>query len=114
VDMPAEDQGGAGSPQLDLNLVTDGKTWDRWRVKVGAGSCLSLWARGVPDGCDIRQVLVLLNGMHLPAIYVSAADAEGLKQVNATLPSGLPPGKVKLRLECAGDTSAPVDIELTK
>jgi tRNA (mo5U34)-methyltransferase len=114
VDVAAEDQGGAGSRQLDVHLVTDGRTWDRWRVKVGAGSSLSLWARGVPDGCDIKEVLVLLNGMHLPAIYVSAADAEGLKQVNATLPSGLPPGKVKVRLQCGGNTSASVDVELTK
>jgi tRNA (mo5U34)-methyltransferase len=114
VDVPVEDQGGAGSPQLNVELVTDGKTWDRWRVKVGAGSCLSLWARGIPDGCDMQQVLVLLNGINLPAVYVSAADAEGLKQVNATLPSGLPSGKVKLRLECAGNTSAPVDVELIK
>jgi len=97
---------------VEVSLVTDGKTWDRWRVKIGAGSCLSLWARGVPDGSDKKQVLVLLNGMHLPAIYVSAADAQGLKQVNATLPSGLPPGKVKLRLECEGNVSAPVDVEL--
>ena len=114
VDVAAADPGGGGSQQLQVDLVTDGKTWDRWRVKVGAGSCLSLWARGVPDGCDMKGVLVLLNGMNLPAIYVSSVDAEGLKQVNATLPSGLPPGTFKLRLECAGDSSEPVDVELIK
>ena len=55
----------------------------------------------------MKQILVLLNGLNLPAIYVSEADPEGLKQVNATLPAGLPPGKVKLRLECAGNVSGP-------
>jgi uncharacterized protein (TIGR03437 family) len=60
----------------------------------------------------MKDVLVLLNGLNLPAIYVSSADAEGLKQVNATLPAGLKPGKVKLRLQCAGDISAAVDVEL--
>jgi hypothetical protein len=114
VDVPAEDQGGAGSGQLHVDVVTDGKTWEPGRVKVGAGSCLSLWARGIPDGCDEKEVLVLLNGMNLPATYVSAADANGFKQVNAILPSGLRPGKVMLRLECAGNTSAPVDVELTQ
>jgi tRNA (mo5U34)-methyltransferase len=114
VDVAVEDQGGTGSEQLEVNVVTDGKTWERGRIKVGAGSCLSLWARGVPDGCDVQEVLVLLNGMNLPAVYVSAADAKGFKQVNATLPSGLPPGKFKLRLECADNISAPVEVELIK
>jgi tRNA (mo5U34)-methyltransferase len=115
VDVPAEDQGGDGSSELHVNLVTDGKTWDRWRVKVGADSSLSVWASGIPDGCEMKDVLVLLNGLNLPAIYVSEKpDAEGLRQVNATLPAGLPPGKVKLRLECVGISSAPVDVELTQ
>jgi tRNA (mo5U34)-methyltransferase len=114
VDLTAEDQVDAGSPDLCVNLATDGKTWDRWRVRVGPDSCLSIWASGIPDGCEMKQILVLLNGLNLPAIYVSQPDAEGLRQVNATLPAGLPPGKVKLRLECAGRASAPVDVELTK
>ena len=112
VDVPAEDQGGSGSPNLHVNLVTDGKTWDRWRVNSGADSSLSLWARGIPDSIEKKQLLVLLNGVNLPAIYVSATDAEGLKQVNATLPGGLRPGKFKLRLECGDEVSAPVDVEL--
>jgi tRNA (mo5U34)-methyltransferase len=112
VDVPIEDPGGAGSPGLHVNLVTDGKTWDRWRVKTGGDSSLSIWSRGIPDGCEMKDVLVLLNGLNLPAIYVSSADAEGLKQVNATLPAGLKPGKFKLRLRCAGDISAAVDVEL--
>jgi tRNA (mo5U34)-methyltransferase len=114
VDVPAEDSGGDGSSQLHVNLVTDGKTWDRWRVKVGADSSLSVWAAGIPNTCEMKQILVLLNGLNLPAIYLSEPDAEGLRQVNATLPAGLLPGKVKLRLECAGNVSAPVDVELAK
>ena len=111
VDIPAEDQG-AGSPDLHVNLVTDGKTWDRWRVKAGRDSSLSLWARGIPDSIEKKQVLVLLNGINLPAIYISATDAEQLKQVNATLPAGLRPGKFKLRLQCANQISEPVNVEL--
>jgi SAM-dependent methyltransferase len=115
VDLSPEDQSGATEfPDLHVSLVTDGKTWDRWRVKVGAGSCLSIWAAGIPDQSDMKQILVLLNGLNLPAIYVSEPDAEGLRQVNATLPAGLRPGKFKLRLECAGNISAPVDVELVK
>jgi len=118
VDLSLEDQRASSflpeSTDLRISLATDGKTWDRWRVKIGAGSCLSVWAAGIADACELRQILVLLNGLNLPAIYVSELDAEGLRQVNATLPAGLPPGKVKLRLLCAGDVSAPVDLELVK
>src|ERR1700722_11649961 len=113
-DVSAEDHAGDGSSQLHVSLVTDGKTWDRWQVKVGAGSCLSVWAAGIPDGSEMKRILVLLNGLNLPAIYLSEPDAQGLRQVNATLPAGLPPGKVKLRLECAGTVSPPVDVELAK
>jgi tRNA (mo5U34)-methyltransferase len=111
---PRSESSALVSPELRVSLVTDGITWDRWRVKVGAGSCLSLWARGIPDGCATEQISVLLNEVHLPAVFVSETDPEGLKQVNALLPAGLRPGSVKLRLECAGHTSAPMDIDLTK
>jgi tRNA (mo5U34)-methyltransferase len=114
VDVLADDHG-AVSPNLRVTLATDGKTWDRWRIKAGAGSCLSVWAAGIPEDCKMRETLVLLNGLNLPAIYVSEKpDAEGQRQVNATLPAGLPPGKYRLRLECAGNISGPVDVELVK
>jgi tRNA (mo5U34)-methyltransferase len=112
VDVPAEDQNAPASPGLQVDLVTDGKTWERWRVKSGPDSSLSLWASGIPDTCERKQVLVLLNGMHLPAVYISETNADGLKQVNATLPAGLRPGQATLRLQCAGKTSAPVTLEL--
>jgi len=112
VDVPAEDPGGLGKLGLHVNLVTDGKTWDRWRVKTGGDSSLSIWSRGIPDNREMKDVVVLLNGLNLPAIYVSSVDAEGLKQVNATLPAGLAPGKFKLRLQCADQISASVDVEL--
>ena len=51
VDVPTQDQDAPSTPRLEVNLVTDGKTWDRWRVKAGAESSLSLWARGIPDSC---------------------------------------------------------------
>jgi tRNA (mo5U34)-methyltransferase len=114
VDLVAEDQT-AETSDLRVALATDGKTWDRWRIKAGAGSCLSVWAAGIPEDCKMKEILVLLNGFNLPAIYVSEKpDAEGLRQVNATLPAGLPPGKYRLRLECVRSVSAPVDVELVK
>ncbi len=97
------------SAQIQIILVTDGKTWDRWKVKTGADSCLSIWARGISEEA---QISVRVEWANLSAIYVSAPDNEGTRQINAMLPSGMPPGKTTLRLICNGAASEPVEIEL--
>ena len=97
------------SPQIRIILVTDGRTWERWKVKTGADSCLSIWAQGIPDEAQVSVRLGLAN---LSAVFLSAADGEGARQVNAMLPSGIPPGKTTLRLICNGASSEPVEIEL--
>jgi len=116
VDVPAEPASATGAPAASEKLrvvgVTDGKTWEPWRVRVGADSCLSLWARGIPDGCDLKLLTVCLNEERYPAVFLSETDPEGYKQVNALLPPGLQAGMAQLRLECAGNASAPVDVEL--
>jgi hypothetical protein len=97
------------APQIQIIVVTDGKTWERWKVKTGPDSCLSLWAKGIPDDA---QISVRLEPANLSAVFVSAPDAEGARQVNAMLPSGIPPGKTKLTLVCNGAASEPAEIEL--
>jgi tRNA (mo5U34)-methyltransferase len=97
------------STQIRIILVTDGRTWDRWKVKTGAESCLSIWAKGIPDEA---QIIVRLEQANLSAVFVSAPDAEGTRQVNAMLPSGIPPGKTTLTLLCNGSAAEPVQIEL--
>jgi hypothetical protein len=111
---PAERTTGSAATSEELRVagVTDGKTWEPGRIRVGADSCLSLWARGIPDGCDLKLLAVILNGERYPAVFLSETDPEGYKQVNAMLPPGLQPGMAKLRLECSGSTTAAVDVEL--
>ena len=97
------------SGQTRIVLVTDGKTWDRWRVKTGADSCLSIWAKGIPDESQVSVCLELAN---LSVVFLSGPDGEGTRQVNAMLPCGIPPGKTTLRLICNGASSEAVEIEL--
>ena len=96
--------------------VTDGKTWDRWRVKVGAGSCLSLWARGIPDGCGMKQLLVLLNGMNLPAIYVSRRTRCRRREASEcdAARRDCRRERSSFAWSARATISAPVDVELTK
>ncbi len=101
------------SGELGIELVTDGRTWDRWKVKTGADSCLSIWARGIPDDCYAGQIRIRLDCADLAAIFVSAAAPDGLKQINAMLPSGVLPGKTSVTLICKDAASEQVEIELT-
>jgi hypothetical protein len=115
IDVPeAERKAPAGQPSgdLEIRLVTDGRTWERYRVCTGAEACVSLWVAGLPDPCDRGAVRVRLNGTDLPAIYVSAHDREGLSQVNALVPGGLQPGRASITLIFGEIVSQPAQVEL--
>jgi tRNA (mo5U34)-methyltransferase len=115
VDVPESERRAAAaapSASLRIQLVTDGKTWERYRVHTGTGACVSLWVEGLPDPCDRATVRVRLNGDDLPAIYVSSHDREGLTQVNALLPTGVPPGEAKVTLIHDSKESAEIVLEL--
>ncbi|HLK66825.1 MAG TPA: methyltransferase domain-containing protein [Bryobacteraceae bacterium] len=116
VDIPESERRaqGAVSPPGDMSirLVTDGRTWERYRVHVGVDSCVSLWASGLPANCDRGQVVVRLNGTDMPAVFVSSPDAEGATQVNALLPYGLQPGRASFVLVAGESQSPPVEVEL--
>jgi uncharacterized protein (TIGR03437 family) len=100
------------SGDLRIRLVTDGRTWERYRVHVGMDSCVSLWASGLPEDCDRSQVRVRLNGTDMPAVFVSSPDAEGATQVNALLPCRLQPGPVSIMLVSGDVESPPVEADL--
>jgi len=114
IDVPDEERRFAApvSKEVRIQLVTDGRTWDRFRIRAGADSCVSLWVAGLPDPCDKSDVRVLWNGTDLPAIYVSGHDREGLSQVNALLPSGMRAGRAEVSLAYAGLISEAVAVEL--
>jgi tRNA (mo5U34)-methyltransferase len=104
--------GGGRSADVRIALVTDGKDWERYRVRVGLGSCVSLWIAGLPEDCGRQDVRIRLNGTDLAATFLSRPDADGLQQVNALLPSGLEPGRAVVTLVFGDTESAPADIEL--
>jgi len=114
VDVPAEEKSGpeAGSPEVAIRLVTDGRSWERYRVNVGVDACVSLWVAGLPDPCDRAQVRVRLNGADLPAVFVSSHDREGMSQVNALLPAGMAPGRGSIVLVFGDRLSEAVELEL--
>ena len=113
IDVRTESAGRADAsfaPRIEL--LTDGKTWERYRVRVGPNSSLSIWAAGLPTTCGREMVRVRLNGSDLPAIFVSEPDREGLRQVNALLPLGISPGEASVTLLVNEDESASIRLEL--
>jgi tRNA (mo5U34)-methyltransferase len=97
---------------LIIELVTDGKTWERWKVKTGLHACVSVWARGIPDDCVVSDLRVKLGETELPAVFLSTTDPEGRKQVNALLPMEMMPSATVVVLVCRNRASAPVPLEL--
>lgn len=119
VDLSPEERrtgqaGPAASPTLMIHSVTDGRTWELSKVKAGARSCLSIWARGIPGECGLNEVSVHLGEMRVPAAFVGEADRDGLRQVNAMIPSEIRVGRSVVRLQCSGAVSAPAEIEFIR
>lgn len=115
IDIPESERRKGGSVSVDaptIRLVTDGRSWERYKVTVGMDSCVSLWAAGLPADCDRRDVRVRLNGTDMPAVFVSAPDAEGASQVNALLPCRMSPGRASISLVHGELESLPVEVEL--
>ena len=82
---------------LDVQIVTDGKTWEHDLVRLGPGACLSLWAAGIgPVRIDVLAVEVA--GRRLSPSYLSNPDANGVRQVNIMIPLDLAAGETDLFL----------------
>lgn len=108
VDDPAQDSAPpATAPDIRLARVADGKTFDDLRIRTGEGSCISVWAEGVPAGTLARGLRLRLNGTDLPALWFSPETG----QINALLPAGLEPGPASLTLYCANTETTPTEIE---
>ncbi|MGO9262464.1 MAG: methyltransferase domain-containing protein [Bryobacteraceae bacterium] len=115
VDLPVVERRQPHGPRaqgLRIHSVTDGRTFEESRVHAGDDACMSMWAAGLPEPAAPERVTLRLDGTDLPATWVSAADANGLRQINALLPPGIQPGQVKVALALDGAETATVDVEL--
>ncbi|MGO4879808.1 MAG: methyltransferase domain-containing protein [Bryobacteraceae bacterium] len=116
VDLSAEQRrqrpASAAAASIRIAIATDGKTWERNLVHTGVQSCISLWVSGLPEGTVRDDVTVWLDGDDLPAVFLSEPDPQGLRQINAMLPSGAQPGECSVSVALGGAVSAPVAVRL--
>ena len=100
-----------GDPDLTIHSALDGKTWEHNLVRMGSEASIALWARGL-RAVSKRDVCLLLNGYDIPVVYVGEPDENGLSQVNALLPHGIPPGAVPVNIAAGTSVSPPVQVEI--
>ncbi len=104
---------GAISSSIEIARITDGKTYEVNRVQVGVPeSSISAWVAGVPSETRMVEVSLRLDGVDLPATYISGPDVHGLRQVNAMIPVGTEPNECLLSLRAGGLESHPVPVQL--
>jgi len=102
----------ADAAGIRIAIVTDGKTWERNLIHTGIQSCISLWVAGLPEGAMRDDITIWLDGDDLPAVFLSEPDREGLRQINAMLPSGARPGERSVSVAFSGAVSPPVPVRL--
>jgi len=68
--------------------------------------------RGVPKSCRPDDVLVRLDGSDVPNVHMSNLGEDGLRQLNAFIPSGLRPGFIDVNVVVFSDISQAVRVEL--
>ena len=112
-DLRSRTQAVGGDREFTIEGVTDGKTWEPDRVRIGTDACVSLWVRGLPRDSRAQDVYVRIDGRELPNVFISEPDAAGLQQVNALLPAGLSPGHVNVNVTTGDSVTPPVAITLT-
>ncbi len=107
----------AAEGTFKIEIVCDGRTWERKQVRAGLGASVSAWVSGLPDGIRRSDASFRLDGTDLPASFVTAVDCEsgeeqGMKQINAMIPAGLERGEYQLTVRFRGEESPVIKIEL--
>jgi len=100
------------APDISIAIVTDGKTWERNLVHTGLHTWVSLWLSGLPEGAGKGDIQVRLDADYLPVVFLSEADPQGLRQINAMLPPGAQPGDYLISAGLGDTISPPVAVRL--
>jgi tRNA (mo5U34)-methyltransferase len=97
---------------FEIKSVGDGRTWERNQVRMRPDACISLWVLGLPPMCSAADVIVRLNGNDLPSLFVSEPDSQGLRQINALVPSSVRAGKTSVSIAVGASVAEPVYLDI--
>ncbi len=114
VGRPAPERQSFAPNGLVIDIVTDGKTWERNVVRRGAESCMSVWVSNLPDKVSRDELFLELCGSLHPVSYISGPDPEhnGARQLNALLPTRLVLGATEVSVVLGGTRSEPRKVDV--
>jgi tRNA (mo5U34)-methyltransferase len=100
------------SGHLQIEIVADGKTWERDQTRLSNDCCVSIWFAGMPRDAEREDIHVELGGKELEVTFLSSPDENGRRQINARVPVNIAPGEYVLTASCAGAASLPARLKL--
>jgi tRNA (mo5U34)-methyltransferase len=106
VDMPAV------SGSVAIRSLCDGKTWKPDEIDLSQGDSIAMWVAGLPENADKSNVRVFLDGKRIATLFVERPNEKEARQVNAALPSGVPPGVREATLSVGATVSDPARLRV--
>ena len=68
----------------------------------GRHAVIAVLMKGLPAGCDLNELEVLVDGAAATPCYIGPPDADGLQQINAWLPNEIRTGLLPMELRSNG------------
>jgi hypothetical protein len=117
VDLRAVEPDGGAPPMVsnepfEIRGVSDGVTWEAYRIRAHPGASVAVWVIGFPAACRASDVIVRLGEDKLPCVFLSELDREGLRQINALLPEDTTRGRHMLSISARNAATPPVFVEV--
>ena len=81
-----------------IRNISNALTGEGVAPAAGPMAALSLWVENLPAGADLNSLAVTADGRPCRGIYIGHPAADGVTQVNVTLPEGIRTGLVPVRL----------------
>jgi hypothetical protein len=97
---------------LQIEIVADGKTWERNQARLSSDCCVSIWFAGMPRNAEREDIRVELDDTELEVTFLSSPDENGRRQINARVPVNIEPGEYAIVASCAGVTCSPAKLKL--
>ncbi len=93
-----------------LRRITNSHSSEPIAPTRGRFAAISLWIENLPGECDLNQLAIRIGGVRATATYIGPPAVDGLRQLNAYLPAGLPTGLAAVEVDWRGHRLAPPSI----
>ncbi len=82
-----------------IRNISNALTGEGVAPATGPMAALSLWVENLPPAADLNNVSITAGGLACRAIYIGPPAADGVTQVNVSLPEGIRTGLVPVQLD---------------